>query len=68
MGRSWFVLPGRVTFVIDKQGVVRHVFESQFHFARHAEEALAAVRALVAEAAADPAKIDPAGNPDTRPA
>jgi thioredoxin-dependent peroxiredoxin len=34
------VIPGRVTFVIDKEGVVRHVFSSQSSPARHVEEAL----------------------------
>lgn len=67
MGRSWFVLPGRVTFVIDKQGVVRHVFESQFHFARHAAEALAAVRAMAAEPPPERTIRVRAGNPDTGP-
>jgi thioredoxin-dependent peroxiredoxin len=39
------LLPGRVTFVIDREGTVRHVFNSQFQAARHVEEALAALRA-----------------------
>jgi peroxiredoxin Q/BCP len=34
------VIPGRVTFVIDRSGVVRHVFSSQSKPARHVEEAL----------------------------
>jgi peroxiredoxin Q/BCP len=38
------LLPGRVTYVIDREGIVRHVFESQLQAARHAEEALAALR------------------------
>src|SRR5438067_11287808 len=33
------LLPGRVTFVIDRQGIVRHVFNSQLHATRHGEEA-----------------------------
>ncbi len=40
------ILPGRVTFVIDKQGVVRHVFNSQLQASKHVEEAKAALRAL----------------------
>ena len=32
------LLPGRVTYVVDRQGVVRHVFNSQFNAARHVEE------------------------------
>jgi peroxiredoxin Q/BCP len=40
------LLPGRVTYVIDKQGIVRHVFSSQFAAQRHVEEAIALVREL----------------------
>jgi len=42
------ILPGRVTYVIDKHGVVRHVFSSQFSADRHVSEALAMVRQLAA--------------------
>ena len=34
------ILPGRVTFVIDKRGIVRHIFSSQFRPKKHIEEAL----------------------------
>jgi thioredoxin-dependent peroxiredoxin len=37
------LLPGRVTFVIDRKGVVRHVFNSQLQATRHVAEALAAL-------------------------
>jgi peroxiredoxin Q/BCP len=40
------IVPGRVTYVIDKQGVVRHIFRAQFSAARHAAEALSMVRHL----------------------
>lgn len=33
------MIPGRVTYIVDKQGVVRHVFESQFNAEQHVEEA-----------------------------
>ena len=39
------VLPGRVTYVIDKQGIVRHIFNSQFNPEKHIEEALQALGA-----------------------
>lgn len=39
------LLPGRVTFVIDADGVVRHVFNSQLAATRHVGEALDALRA-----------------------
>jgi peroxiredoxin Q/BCP len=45
------VLPGRATFVIDADGVVRHVFESQLAAARHASEALEALYAAPPRAA-----------------
>jgi len=41
------LLPGRVTFVIDKAGIVRHIFSAQFAAERHVAEALAIVRQLV---------------------
>jgi peroxiredoxin Q/BCP len=40
------LLPGRVTFVIDAEGIVRHVFNSQFQATRHVAEAAQALRAL----------------------
>jgi thioredoxin-dependent peroxiredoxin len=40
------LFPGRVTYVIDRQGIVRHVFNSQFHSERHVAEALKIVRRL----------------------
>jgi peroxiredoxin Q/BCP len=40
------LFPGRVTYVIDRQGVIRHMFSGQFAADRHVREALDAVRAL----------------------
>src|SRR5215469_11228525 len=37
------VIPGRVTFVIDREGIVRHTFSSQMDAVRHVDEALAAL-------------------------
>lgn len=34
------LLPGRVTYVIDQKGIIRHIFSSQFNAAKHVEEAL----------------------------
>jgi peroxiredoxin Q/BCP len=42
------VLPGRVTYVIDKEGIVRHVFNSQFAADRHVRQALTTVQELAA--------------------
>jgi thioredoxin-dependent peroxiredoxin len=33
------LLPGRVTYIIDKKGIVRHIFNSQTQAERHVEEA-----------------------------
>ena len=38
------VVPGRVTYVIDKEGVIKYIFSSQFQPAKHAEEALRALK------------------------
>lgn len=45
------LLPGRVTFVIDRQGVIRHRFDSQLRVQKHVAEALALVKSLEAKAA-----------------
>jgi thioredoxin-dependent peroxiredoxin len=42
--RSTFgVIPGRATFVIDRDGLLRNIFASQFQPERHVEEALRAL-------------------------
>lgn len=33
------LLPGRVTYLIDKEGIIRHIFSSQFQIDRHVQEA-----------------------------
>jgi peroxiredoxin Q/BCP len=33
------IIPGRVTYIIDKKGIVRHVFNSQYQPQKHVEEA-----------------------------
>ena len=40
------LLPGRVTYVIDRTGVVRHVYSSQLRATRHPREALTVLSAL----------------------
>ena len=44
--KSLGLFPGRVTYVIDTAGIVRHVFNSQFSADRHVTEALEIVRKL----------------------
>ena len=46
--KSMGLLPGRVTYVIDKEGIVRHVFSAQFASDRHVEKALESIRKLEA--------------------
>lgn len=43
------ILPGRVTFVVDRSGIVRHVFESQLRVNEHVKRALDLVRRLEGE-------------------
>src|SRR6266545_2081716 len=40
------LLPGRVTYVIDRTGVVRHVYSSQLRATRHPREALSVLAAM----------------------
>jgi thioredoxin-dependent peroxiredoxin len=50
--KTFGLIPGRVTYIIDKEGVVRHVFSSQLSVQRHVQEALAALRSDVSKAGA----------------
>ena len=40
------LIPGRTTFVIDKQGIIRYIYSSQIRPDRHVGEALTALRSL----------------------
>ena len=40
------LLPGRVTYIIDKTGIVRGIFNSQLNATQHIDEALKVVRGL----------------------
>jgi peroxiredoxin Q/BCP len=44
---SFGLAPGRVTFVIDRNGIVRHVFSSQLRPRQHVSEAMQALKALL---------------------
>ena len=46
------VIPGRVTYVIDRTGTVRHVFSSMTNIGQHVGDALEVVKKLQAEQAA----------------
>ena len=40
------VLPGRVTYIIDKEGIIRHIFSSQFQPEKHIKEAIDVLKKL----------------------
>jgi len=43
------IIPGRVTYIIDKQGVVRHIFNSQTQTQQHVEETKRVLKELAKE-------------------
>jgi peroxiredoxin Q/BCP len=43
------LIPGRVTYLIDKNGIVQYVFDSMFNFKGHVEEALKTLQQLPAK-------------------
>ena len=49
VSRTLGLLPGRVTYLIDRAGVVRHVFSSQLQTGRHVKEMLARLREVPGE-------------------
>lgn len=49
VSKTFGVIPGRVTFVIDSASVVRMVYPSQFHAKAHMEKALKLLRQRVEE-------------------
>jgi peroxiredoxin Q/BCP len=52
--KTFGLLPGRVTYVIDRDGVVRHVFSSMTHIGEHIAAALATVKQLQPEQPSQP--------------
>jgi len=44
--KTFGLVPGRVSFVIDKSGIVRHVFSSQSRATAHVGEALAVLKSF----------------------
>lgn len=48
-GDLFGLIPGRVTFVVDSNGVIRHVFDSQTRTSKHIEESLEAIRNIQSE-------------------
>ena len=41
-----FILPSRITFVIDKNEIIRRIYNSQFNPANHVNEALKALKLI----------------------
>ncbi|NES69720.1 MAG: peroxiredoxin, partial [Okeania sp. SIO2D1] len=37
-----------VTYIIDKEGIIRHIFDSMLNFEAHVEEALKTLKAIPA--------------------
>jgi peroxiredoxin Q/BCP len=50
--KTFGLIAGRVTFVIDRAGAIRHKFDSQIRVQKHVEEALEIVRSLETKSAA----------------
>jgi thioredoxin-dependent peroxiredoxin len=46
--RAFFGAGGRITFVFDKDGILRHKFDSRLRFGKHVDEALMIVKKLAA--------------------
>ncbi|WP_338442003.1 peroxiredoxin [Synechococcus elongatus IITB4] len=44
--KTLFVIPGRVTYVIDKEGKVRHIFDSLLNAQAHIQESLNILRSF----------------------
>lgn len=50
--KTFAIFPGRVTYVIDRKGIIRLMFNAQFLSAGHVQEALQVVKQLAQETAA----------------
>lgn len=46
VGTIYLILPDRVSFVIDKEGVIRHVYKGNANAEQHVDEALGALKKL----------------------
>ena len=46
VSKTFFLIPGRMTFVIDKQGIIRYMFSSQFNPTKHIEESLKILQSI----------------------
>jgi thioredoxin-dependent peroxiredoxin len=46
VGKTLGILPGRVTFIIDKEGIIRGIYSSQVSFQKHVDEALEVLKKI----------------------
>ena len=46
VGKTLGVIPGRVTYIIDKQGIIRMIYSSQMNFQKHVDEAVEMLKKL----------------------
>ena len=46
VGKTLGILPGRVTFIIDKEGIIRGIYSSQINYMKHIEEALEVLKKI----------------------
>jgi peroxiredoxin Q/BCP len=44
--KAFGLLPGRFTFILDKSGVIRHIFTSETNMKKHTDEALRVLREI----------------------
>jgi len=44
--KNLFIIPGRVTYVIDKNGIIQYVFNSQLNTEKHIENALKKLKVI----------------------
>lgn len=50
-GNLFGLIPGRVTYIVDKKGIVRHIYNSLTNAAGHIEESMNAVKSILDEEA-----------------
>lgn len=43
---TFFILPGRVTYIIDRSGIIQHIFDSPLNIEGHVQEALDALKRI----------------------
>jgi len=46
VAKTFGIFPGRATYLIDRQGVIRHIFSSQFMPWRHVSSVLGVLETL----------------------